>query len=548
ELLSRVLPEYRGAADRGQIEISTTPYYHPILPLLCDTDIARVSNPGTPLPNPAFRHPEDAREQLVRARGFHERVFGQAPQGLWPSEGSVSDAALGIAADLGFVWAATDEGVLGRTLNVGFGRDSEGVPENAAQLYTPWRMRVDGREIVCFFRDHYLSDLVGFVYTRMDSVDAAADLHRRLRSIGDRIQSPHPLTVSLILDGENAWEYYPANGRAFLREFYGRIENDPDIRALTATEALSAARSAGGVAGHEGIFPASWIGANFDVWIGHHEDVTGWNLLRDARAFYAERAEAHAAGADRAPTEAQLATAYESLLTAEGSDWFWWYGPEHSSANDAEFDAMFRKLLTTVYCELGGEAPDELAEPIKRLTAPAVATPPLEYLQVRVDGRESSYFEWMGAGIYSADARGGSMHGRVPMLRELRYGFDAETIFARVDAFPEAAEQMRNAELRVTIEGDCEVRIIATIEKGKLVGYRAETHDMCLLGPDPQVQVAYDRILEVGVARGLVLRGPAETIRVGASLWRAGLPLDVLPPEGSLEVRLGRENFGWDTN
>jgi alpha-amylase/alpha-mannosidase (GH57 family) len=227
ELLGRVLPEYRKAAERGQIEISATPFYHPILPLLCDSDIARVSNPSTPLPIPAFRYPEDAREQLRRARTYHERVFGQAPQGLWPSEGSVSNAALAIAADLGFTWAATDEGVLGRTLNSGFGRDAEGVPENARQLYAPWRMSVDGREMVCFFRDHYLSDLVGFVYTRMDSVEAAMDLHRRLRAIGERIYSPHPLTVSLILDGENAWEYYPENGRRFCANFIAAFRAIP---------------------------------------------------------------------------------------------------------------------------------------------------------------------------------------------------------------------------------------------------------------------------------------------------------------------------------
>ena len=135
ELLGAVLPEYRIAAESGQIEISTTPYYHPILPLLCDTDIARVSNPHTPLPQPPFRYPEDAREQLSRARAFHERVFGKPPAGLWPSEGSVSDQALEIAMDLGFKWFATDEGVLGRTRNIGFWRDAEGYPENGADLY-----------------------------------------------------------------------------------------------------------------------------------------------------------------------------------------------------------------------------------------------------------------------------------------------------------------------------------------------------------------------------------------------------------------------------
>src|ERR1700687_3993111 len=175
ELLGRVLPEYRRAASTGQIEISATPFYHPILPLLCDSDIARVSNPGTPLPAPAFRHPEDAREQLLRARQYHERVFGRAPDGLWPSEGSGLDETLNLAAHLGFKWFATDEGVLGQTLHVGFGRDGAGVPANAEKLYSPLRVRVAGREMVGFFRDHYLSDLVGFVYSRMDMYAAAED-------------------------------------------------------------------------------------------------------------------------------------------------------------------------------------------------------------------------------------------------------------------------------------------------------------------------------------------------------------------------------------
>src|SRR5467141_1250485 len=207
EFLAGVLPEYRRAAESGQIEISTTPFYHPILPLLCDSDIARTANPGTPLPFPAFRHPEDAREQLVRARRYHQRVFGRAPDGLWPSEGSVSEQALTIAAELGFKWFASDEGVLGHTLRAGFGRDAAGVPSNADKLYSPLRVLVGGRQIVGFFRDHYLSDLVGFVYSRMNAWAAAEDLHNRIRAIGERVQIGRPLTVSLILDGENAREY-----------------------------------------------------------------------------------------------------------------------------------------------------------------------------------------------------------------------------------------------------------------------------------------------------------------------------------------------------
>ncbi|MGC1635673.1 MAG: glycoside hydrolase family 57 protein, partial [Candidatus Acidiferrales bacterium] len=322
ELLGAVLPEYRIAAESGQIEISTTPYYHPILPLLCDTDIARVSNPHTPLPQPPFRYPEDAREQLSRARAFHERVFGKPPAGLWPSEGSVSDQALEIAMDLDFKWFATDEGVLGRTRNIGFWRDAEGYPENGADLYTPWKLQRAGKDIFGFFRDHYISDLIGFVYSRMGAVPAAEDLHRRIRAIGNREPQGRTATISVILDGENAWEYYPENGRQFLREFYRRVQDDPEIRALTVSEAIEANSAAPTM---QGIFPASWINANFDVWIGHAEDVRAWDLLRDAREVYSRSAARQQSG-DAAARE-KLQRAYEAVLAAEGSDWTWWYGP-----------------------------------------------------------------------------------------------------------------------------------------------------------------------------------------------------------------------------
>jgi alpha-amylase/alpha-mannosidase (GH57 family) len=542
ELLGRVLPEYRKASATGQIEISATPFYHPILPLLCDSDIARVSNPSTTLPIPAFRHPEDAREQLVRARRYHERTFGRAPDGLWPSEGSVSDETLALAADLGFKWFATDEGVLGRTLGVGFGRDGAGVPDNADKLYSPLRVRVGGREMVGFFRDHYLSDLVGFVYSRMDTNAAADDLYHRIRTIGERVQIGRPLTVSLILDGENAWEYFRGNGRDFLRGFYRRIDNDPDIRALTASEAAAAA---GEIPRNNGIFPASWINANFDIWIGAGEDVTAWDHLRRARDFYAQQADNSARGIPKSPTATQLLIAYEALLAAEGSDWCWWYGPEHSSANDAEFDAFYRKLLTEVYRSLGAEAPDALAEPIKRQPVPALMLTPTGFLKVRVDGRESTYFEWMGAGLYSADRRSSAMHGKLMLLHEIRYGFDEKRLHLRVDVFSEALRELRDAEFRITFRAEQELRVVVRFEGGRVTGYLVESRDLCLLGPDEVVKVAFDRILEVSVAKEMLFLGSRKAISIGVALWEGGLPMDLLPEEGMLEVPLGEENYAW---
>jgi alpha-amylase/alpha-mannosidase (GH57 family) len=542
ELLGRVLPEYKKAAAAGQIEISATPFYHPILPLLCDTDVARISNFATPLPVPPFRHPEDAREQLWRARRYHERVFGKAPDGLWPSEGSVSEESLSIAAELGFKWFASDEGVLGHTLGAGFGRDGAGVPANADKLYSPLRVRVGSREMVGFFRDHYLSDLVGFVYSRMDAVTAAEDLYQRIRAIGERVQIGRPLTVSLILDGENAWEYFPGNGREFLRQFYRRIDNDPDIQALTASEAAAAA---GEIPRNNGIFPASWINANFDVWIGSGEDVVAWEHLNRARDFYTQQVDNAAKGFPNAPTAKQLSAAYEAILAAEGSDWCWWYGPEHSSANDAEFDAFYRKLLTEVYRSLGAEAPDVLAEPIKRQPERALILPPSAYLKVKVDGRESTYFEWMGAGLYSADRRSSAMHGRLTILHELRYGFDEKRFYLRADMFSEALAEVRDGEFRITLRAEQELRVVVRLEEGKVAGYLIESRDLCLLGPDEVVKVACDQILEVSVTKEMFQLGNRKSISLGIALWEGGLPVDLLPTEGMLEIQLGEDNFGW---
>ncbi len=541
ELLAAVLPEYRLAAERGQVEISTTPFYHPILPLVCDSDIARVSNPNTPLPQPAFRYPEDAREHLARARNFHELRFGKAPAGLWPSEGSVSDQALEIAAEMGFKWFATDEGVLGRTRNVGFWRDAHGYPENADSLYSPWKLKRNGHEIYGFFRDHYLSDLLGFVYSRMDSEAAAADLHRRIRLIGERWTGERPPTLSIILDGENAWEYYPGNGRDFLRRFYARIQADPDIKPLTVSEAIDAA---GEIPAIEGIFPGSWINANFDVWIGDSEDVRAWDMLTAARAAYARSlAEATNGNSHRSPVE--FARAFESLLAAEGSDWCWWYGPEHGTANDAEFDALYRKHLTEVYSALGQDVPDALTHPIKRRAELAKREDPTEYLQVTVDGRETSYFEWLGAGYFASDRQSSAMHGRVFLIGDFMYGFDEEHLFIRLDLLPDIAKEFTEYEVRVTVWDARELRLTVKVRDQKLAGITLEQGGLCFLHPEETVVAGVGRIIEVSLERRLFELKGRRSLLLGVAVWESGLPVDVLPAEGYLEIPLGESGFAW---
>src|SRR4051794_8969202 len=350
EIVGKVLPAYAKLAAAGQIEISTTPYYHPILPLLCDSNIAGVAHPNVPLP-PRFRYPDDARRQLELAREYVKQHFGVAPVGLWPSEGSVSDEVFALASDLGFEWSATDSGVLDRTLH-------RAVPVEG--LYRPYQWRQGGRALSVMFRDHFMSDLIGFVYSRMEASHAAADfLHRIRQNCAGILASNRDALVPIILDGENAWEYYARNGRPFLRELYRRISEDGGMRAVTASEAFRLNRPEP----LDHIFPGSWINANFDVWIGAEEDNHAWTQLLRARATYDS--------ATGVPDD-RRAMAFEELMIAEGSDWCWWYGPEHDSANRVEFDQLYRSHLANVYRFLGIAPPEELSRPILRVSVQEV--------------------------------------------------------------------------------------------------------------------------------------------------------------------------------
>jgi len=538
ELLGRVLPEYASAASRGQIEISATPFYHPILPLLCDTNIARTSNPATPLPYPPFQQPEDAREQLTRARAFHEKTFGRLPAGLWPSEGSVSDPVVAMAADMGFRWFATDEGVLGRSRGLGFDRDSSGFPQNAEALYTPWKIRYGGSEIAGFFRDHYISDLVGFVYSRMDARSAAEDFHRRVRAVGERVSMAKPATLAVILDGENAWEYYDKNGREFLRRFYDLVRHDPDIHGLTASEAIAAA---GETPTLDHIFPGSWINANFDVWIGNQEDLRAWELLGAARREYQDAARQAEENAPGAPFAGQLARAYESILVAEGSDWNWWYGPEHSTANDAEFDSLYRKHLSEVYAALGREAPNALAQPIKKQPQNGKREAPAQFLDVQVDGRETSYFEWLGAGTYTVDRRSGALHAGAGAVSGLSYGFSRDRFFVRLEPLAADISGPGECELRFTFLDTREKRVTVRLTQNQVTGISIDPEESV----DGQVAAAAGKIIEVSFSRELFGAENWKSLQLSVSVWKSGLPVDVVPSSGYLEIPLGEDVFAW---
>ncbi|MBI4903139.1 MAG: glycoside hydrolase [Acidobacteria bacterium] len=503
EILQHVLPVYRQFASTGQIEISATPFYHPILPLLCDSNIAGESNPHVPLPS-RFRYPQDARAQLERSIAYVEEKTGIRPAGLWPSEGSVSDEALTIAAETGFQWAATDNGVLSRTIQR---------PADSFATYRPYLWENNGHSMKMIFRDHYLSDLVGFVYSRMHATDAASDFLHRIRENCDPIlRSGRDALVPVILDGENAWEHYHRNGRPFLTELYKQLDGNNGIEAVTVSEALKKVPAEP----LKHIHPGSWINANFDVWIGFEEDNRSWELLKQAR-------EAFAGVSPSAVSTADYKLAEEELFIAEGSDWCWWYGPHHDCENRQEFDQLFRDHLANMYHALHLTPPAELSRSILRARVTSQHRQPVERLTPTIDGEVSSYFEWLYAGTYRVEARSGSMHGRRFFVKELLYGTgaseDAELLHLRLDFLDSESASLPGMEVRVHIDGKA-VRLVLA-EKSVTV---VETEI-------PGVEAAFKRVLEIAIPLGEKTR-----CRLDISLWLGGLPMDALPPEGTLEI------------
>jgi alpha-amylase/alpha-mannosidase (GH57 family) len=329
--LREIVPSYRRHQEQGAIEISTTPFYHPILPLLVNS---RVDDGRVPVD---FHFPEDALEQLRRARTFMQERFGRAPRGLWPSEGSVSEGMAELVNQAGFEWMATDEGLLEKSGVHVYDGDRH-------RLYRPYRRG----NVTIFFRDRTISDLIGVHYMHRAPRDSAQDLLRRVKEI------PAGSHVSIILDGENPWDYYPASGRDFLRFVFEGIRQDPALEAVTLSEARERLKPAT----LDWLAPGSWAGANFGIWMGHPEDHEAWTWIVRARSALME--------SKGKVAEELWSQAYEELLVAEGSDWMWWFGNDFTSDDDAIFDALFRRHIGNIYHLLDLPEPDGLETPIKK--------------------------------------------------------------------------------------------------------------------------------------------------------------------------------------
>lgn len=407
-MLKEVVPLHRRLQDKGQIEVSTTPYFHPILPLIHDTNSAREAMPGANLPEWRFQQPDDARLHVQMAKESYQKLFGRAPRGMWPGEGSVGQAVAPLFKEERISWIASDEEVLANSLGASLRQGSRLARPDL--LYRPYQI-TDGPAIV--FRDRQLSDDIGFRYSKMSGKAAAADLLGKLKRTWDAAPAGAPMLVTIILDGENAWENYPDDGKEFFHALYKGLTTSRWLKTVTPSEVLSKQTPA--PLPH--LWAGSWIGASFDTWIGEDEENRAWDLLAEARAALDRYRMRHGANS-------RFEKIRRILMAAQGSDWFWWYGKDQESGRDEEFDEAFRGLLKEAYALMGESPPQALSVPIVQASAPvdqlpqAILTPPM-------DGTLGS--AWDDAGRIMAT--GGAMAEGKRLFESLRYGWDEKAVY-----------------------------------------------------------------------------------------------------------------------
>jgi alpha-amylase/alpha-mannosidase (GH57 family) len=497
EISAAVIPRWAALAASGRVELSCSPAYHPILPLLCDTQLARAADPSSPLPRERFQHPDDARAQIQRAIASHAARFGSPPAGMWPSEGSVAAPVTALAANAGLRWLATDEAILARAL---------GRAPSPTERLAPWA----AGPVSLFFRDHELSDRIGFVYASWDHAAARKDFVERLQGLARDLATaavPRDGVVTIALDGENCWETYPGGVMGFLPELYARIARTPGLRLSTLSEALAAV----GTGGRElpQVPAGSWIDGTFRTWLGDPVKNRAWDALAAMRAAVAEPMDALL---ERAPEIAEL------VMRAEASDWFWWFGAGHTSAFDGHFDALFRAHLRAIYQRIGVDCPAALFEPMDPDLGARLDRKPRRPVAARrpqLTGDRDAYFGWTCAGHLEPEF--GSIHRAQSILQEVAFIGDPRGLSLRL--VTDGAPETRLAGLRVRVVQDRPGRPTTTIWP--------------LDGLAPEIERVHAEVLDAFLS--------ADALQIDGAETR--FALEITDPDGRIVERLPREGF-----
>jgi len=421
KFIAGIIPFYTQLMQSGQIAVSTTPYNHPILPLLIDMDNVKRANTYTNTPDNPISLKDDAVEQVKRAIALYKETFHTDPVGFWPAEGAVDEESVAIYKSLGIKWIATDEAILFKSLGT----------QERSKLYKPYSL--EGVDI--YFRDHVLSDLFGFDYRFKSPYDAVDHLFSSLENL---VSVKNDRTVFIILDGENAWEYYLENGYPFFTQLYERLSVSAWCHTVTMDEISMRKKSTP----LPRLASGSWIWGDFSTWSGHPEKNRAWELI-----FQTKRDQMDCTNIISPEAEEQIKSHF---LAAECSDWFWWYGDDHYTDFALEFDTLFRRHLISIYELLGIKIPAALFVPIITIkSGTKFLLQPKSHIHPLIDGKLNSFFEWIGCGTIDEDRIFTTMDRLRGPIRKIRFGHNEEMGFV---AFEGDTASLKKATMALIVE------------------------------------------------------------------------------------------------
>lgn len=416
DIIRRIIPAYRRYVEEGKIEITTSPYYHPIVPILLDIKSIKIANKeGLPVD---LKMPLDAKLQTVAALDRIEELIGKRPRGIWPSEHCVSPKELDLFKEVGAEWSISDEGILAESINFEFVRDFKGYLEDPYHLLKSYEYK-NGLKMI--FRNSLISNLISFEYPNFDSEFAANDLYDRIKVMQSKLLSSpdehHILTIAM--DGENCWENYPNDGITFLKTLYELIEKDDSLQTVLISDYIEKEKHHKPL---KHIASGSWINRNFKLWIDEPMKNLAWSYLKQVRDDFAHYVKKN-------PYNPNIELARRELFIAEGSDWFWWYGEPNDSGRDNIFDYIFREHLKNIYIYLGLEVPEYLDSPLSANAARPSRYPKGEINPI-LDGKDKTGDDaWLNAGCIAIPD--GPVLKENKFFDKICFGYDRDNFYLR---------------------------------------------------------------------------------------------------------------------
>lgn len=422
KIIRMIIPTYKEFLEKGKIEITTSPYYHPILPLLLDMKSSQknLSTVDSSLFN--LKMVDDAKLQTQYALDRIEQLFGKRPKGIWPSENGISSQTLELLKELGTEWVISDEGVLTNSINFEFVRDFKGYLEDPYFLMKSYKYKTKNSDMKIIFRDSVIPNLISFEYSNHDPKIAANDLYDRIKVIQNKLQSSpdknHLLTIAM--DGENCWENYAEDGSVFLKAIYQMIEEDESLETVLISDYLSKEKHHKEL---KKVCSGSWINRNFQLWVGEPIKNLAWTYLKQVKEDLNNFIEKN-------PDNPNIDSAKRELMITQGSDWFWWYGEPNDSGQDHIFDYLFREHLKNVYRYLELKPPVYLDSPLISISTKPIIHPQ-NTITPQITGKEEfGNDDWLNAGCINLPD--GPVLQDNKLFEKICYGADENNFYLRL--------------------------------------------------------------------------------------------------------------------